>query len=295
MDTPLTSFAPECARFEVLPLGRSEEQAAQLPEPLRLTVTCSPKHGPDESAEVAARLHALGHAVTVHVAARMIRDRAHLDALMASMVAAGVDDLFVIGGDADPPQGAYASAVELAPLIAEHPQRPRAIGIAGYPEGHPKISDQTLDDALSEKSQYADYITTQMCFDPKALRAWAARQRQRGVAIPVLVGMPGQVARTRLLEMSVRIGVGSSLTFLKKQRGIRSLFSKSTADKLYDEFAPDLNDPQLNIAGFHYFTFNQLIDTYNWHEKKLGASADAAGRKDPSATRCYVPREETTT
>jgi methylenetetrahydrofolate reductase (NADPH) len=78
---PITSA--ERARFEILPLGRSEEEASQLPEPVHLTVTCSPKYGPDRSVEVAARLHDMGHAVTVHVAARMVRDRAHLDALLA--------------------------------------------------------------------------------------------------------------------------------------------------------------------------------------------------------------------
>ena len=75
----------------------------------------------------------------------MVRDRAHLDALLAAMAQAGADDLFLIAGDADPPLGEYASAVELLPIVAEHPQRPQTIGIAGYPEGHPLISDEELD------------------------------------------------------------------------------------------------------------------------------------------------------
>jgi hypothetical protein len=29
-------------RFEVMPFGRAVEEAAELPEPVRLTVTCSP-------------------------------------------------------------------------------------------------------------------------------------------------------------------------------------------------------------------------------------------------------------
>jgi 5,10-methylenetetrahydrofolate reductase len=93
------------ARFEVLPLGRGEEDAAKLPQPVRLTVTCSPRHGPDRSVTVARHLTALGHAVTVHLAARMVRDRGHLDKLLAEMVQAGVDDVLLIGGDATPPDG----------------------------------------------------------------------------------------------------------------------------------------------------------------------------------------------
>ena len=85
MSTPTQTDGHGHSRFEVLPLGRSEEEAAQLPEPARLAVTCSPKHGPDRSVEVAEGLRALGHSVTVHVAAGMVRDRGHLDELLAKM------------------------------------------------------------------------------------------------------------------------------------------------------------------------------------------------------------------
>jgi methylenetetrahydrofolate reductase (NADPH) len=266
---PAITPGEDRVRFEVLPLARSVDEAERLPGPVRLTVTCSPKHGPDESVAIAGRLHALGHAVTVHVAARMVRDRAHLDALLEGMAAAGADDLFLIGGDADPPLGDYSSAVELLPVLAEHPKRPRTIGIAGYPEGHPLIDDEQLEQALREKAKYADYVTTQMCFDPKAVRHWIARERKRGLTIPVLIGLPGKVATRRLLEMSARIGVGPSLAFLRKQRGIRRLlFARSSADRLYDGLAATVADPELNVAGFHFFTFNQLADTWEWEQKK---------------------------
>ena len=285
------SFVEHRARFEVLPLGRSEEEARQLPHPVRLTVTCSPRHGPDEAVAVAGRLHEIGHAVTVHVAARMVRDRAHLDALLAAMAQAGADDLFLIAGDADPPLGEYTSATELLPIVAEHPQRPQTIGIAGYPEGHPLISDQELERALAQKSKYADYVATQMCFDADILLAWIADQRRRGLTLPVVIGMPGKVARRRLLEMSVRIGVGPSLAFVRKQRGLRSLLSRrSTADRLYKALAPALDDPALNVPGFHYFTFNQLIETWEWYCKHEGECEPHS--PEPVSSGVYVHREE---
>ena len=278
-------------RFEILPVGRGEHEAEELRTPLHLTVTCSPKHGPDRSVEAAKRLSALGHTVTVHLAARMVRDREHLDALLSGMTEAGVDDLFLIGGDANPPAGLYTSAGELLPVVAEHPQRPRTIGIAGYPEGHPLISDEELDRALSEKSNLADYVTTQMCFDPDAVRAWVVRQRERGIALPVLIGMPGRVSRVRLLELSMRIGVGPSVAFVRKQRGLRRLFSGgSTADKLYDAMAPMLNDSQLNIAGFHFFTFNHLADTSRWELEKQSPKAPS---KEAAAGNYVHPEEST--
>jgi methylenetetrahydrofolate reductase (NADPH) len=257
-----------------------------------VTVTCSPAHGPDRAVEAAAGLRAVGHVVTLHLAARMVRDRAHLDDLITAMTQAGTDDLFLIGGDVERPVGEYSSAAELLPLIARHPQRPSTIGIAGYPEDHPLIPAEALDEALRTKSGLADYVTTQMCFDAHAVRAWIGRHRERGMTLPVLVGMPGRVARRQLLKMSARVGVGRSIRFLRKQRGLRSLLSRrSTADRLYEALAPMLDEPQMNVAGLQYFTFNQLLDTWRWHQHKL----DMTGQRtfpQRRGDRC-IRREET--
>ena len=64
--------------------------------------------------------------------------------------------------------------------------------------------------ALRIKSGFADYVTTQMCFGPAAVDSWLTRERERRMDLPVLIGFPGKVDRRRLLEMSVRIGVGPS-------------------------------------------------------------------------------------
>jgi methylenetetrahydrofolate reductase (NADPH) len=252
------------ARFEILPFERGLEEAARLPEPTRLTVTCSPRHGVDRAVEVATRLRGLGHNVAVHLSARTIRDAGHLDRTLESMADAGIRDAFVIGGDGDP-QGRFDSAGELLTLIDKHPRRPTSIGIAGYPEGHPKIAPETLTSAMADKSRVATYIATQMCFDPEAVLEWIVAIRQRGVELPVLIGLPGQVDRRRLLEVSLRVGVGPSLGFLRKQQGIRHLLRRtSSTDRLFDVVTEALRDPQLKIAGFHYFTFDQLLDTWTW-------------------------------
>src|SRR5918992_6086472 len=263
------------AQFEVLPLGRGGERGAHPPEPLPLTVTCSPRHGPDRTVAVARRLSAQGHALTVHLAARMVRDPGHLDELLAGMADGGVEDVFLIGGDATPPQGPYPSAVDLLPVMCDHAQRPREIGIAGYPEGHPLVDPARLDEALDRKSALANYIITQLCFDAEAVLAWVRETRERGVELPVLVGVPGVVDRRRLLEISMRIGVGPSLAFLRKQRGLRKLLrpARVTPDRIYDALAPWLDDRELNIAGLHYYTFDQLLETWRWERQRTERSA----------------------
>jgi methylenetetrahydrofolate reductase (NADPH) len=264
------------SRFEVMPFGDVEEEAARLSEPARLTVTCSPRHGIDRTVDVAERLAGAGHAVVVHLAARMIRSLDHLDEVLERIARAGMDDVFVIGGDAPRPQGPFASALELVPIVAAHPRRPRRIGIAAYPDGHPLIDPETLADALERKSAHANYMTTQLCFDAGALLNWLRTTRRRGIALPVLLGVPGVVDRRRLVEISMRVGVGPSVSFVRKQRGLRHLFGRPAAagEDLHDALVPRLAEPGLGIAGFHYFTFNRLVQTWTWERERAQIVAE---------------------
>jgi methylenetetrahydrofolate reductase (NADPH) len=214
----------------------------------------------------------------------MVRGRDHLDDLLARMKENGIDDAFVIGGDATPPHGPYASSVELLPIIHEHPRRPVTIGIGGYPEGHPLIDDAELASALAQKAPLADYVTTQLCFDPDAVVRWIDGIRAGGIELPVLAGVPGIVDPTKLIEISMRVGVGPSLSFLRKQRGLRSLLRLSgrSADKLYDALSA-----RDEIAGFHFYTFNRLRDTWEWHQGKHAGSnrisrTEEGGHRDGS-------------
>lgn len=154
------------------------------------------------------------------------------------------------------------------------------IGIGGYPEGHPLIDSGRLAEALEQKSTRADYITTQLCFDPEAVIDWVANTRELGVTLPVLLGVPGVVDRGALLKISMRIGVGPSRAFLRKQRGLRSFLTHptATADHVLDALAPRITDPELNVIGFHYYTFNQLVDTWRWERQKQGDLKEAIAR-----------------
>ena len=267
-----------CNRYEILPFGSAETEVQAAPRPLTITVTCSPRHGVDHTVDVAARIAGMGHRAVVHLAARMIRDSGHLDAVLRRLAANEIDDVFLIAGDAAEPEGPYASSGELLPNLAGHSHRPRRIGIAAYPEGHPLIDEQTLAEVLRLKAEMADYAVTQLCFDVRALSDWIVSTREAGTYLPVYVGLPGAIDRRRLLEVSVRVGVGTSIAFLRKQRGIRQLMGRPehAAHHVYRAFSPLIGDVQLGVAGLHFFTFNRLAETLAWRP-----STAAGNRGEP--------------
>jgi methylenetetrahydrofolate reductase (NADPH) len=261
------------SRYEILPFGAGAEEAAALGEPVTLTVTCSPKHGLDKTVEIAEQLRGHGHTIVPHIPAKMVRDHAHLDEVLTRINAVGIDEIFMIGGDAPEPHGPFDSAVQLLPAVHEHALRPKRIGVGAYPEGHPLIDADQLASALGAKSELADYVVTQMCFDPKLLLNWIREMRADGLELPMYLGIPGAVDRRKLLEISMRVGVGQSVGFLRKQRGLRRLFTSPmhATSSLYGALAPHVGDPQYGIAGFHWYTFNRLQDTIDWERAHLVA------------------------
>ncbi|MFL5736108.1 MAG: methylenetetrahydrofolate reductase [Actinomycetota bacterium] len=268
----------ERARFEVIPMsGASEEVEGSLPIGSVVTVTCSPTKGPDVTMDLAERFAGDGYEVVPHVSARTVRSRDHLLDLLGRMRDAGMTELFVIGGDAVEAAGPYPDAAAvLADLDGAGLSR---IGVGGYPEGHPLISDDVLLDSLAEKAGVADYVATQICFSPDAVIRWIERIRARGIKLPVYLGMAGSVKRRKLLEISLRVGVGDSMRYLTKHGNlVTRLMRRSgyTPDEFVSHVEPFIGNADYGIAGFHVFTFNQVDSTERWRRGLVEAYRRAA-------------------
>ncbi len=167
---------------------------------------------------------------------------------------------------------AYEGAAPLLRDLAELGNPFEQIGISGYPETHPLIDQAGLVSALAEKAPYASYIATQICFDSSVTAAWIDRLWASGVRLPVYVGIPGAVQRAKLLRVSARIGIGESISFLRKHGNFVTRFLQPggfSPDRLIKGLAPVLADPEQKVAGFHIFTFNDLADTEAWRQRKL--------------------------
>jgi methylenetetrahydrofolate reductase (NADPH) len=256
--------------FELIPLRDALERAAFLPPGAGATVTASPTHGIESTIELCEGLIALGHPATPHLAAHMIRDRTHLAELLERCGSAGIRDAFVVGGDAKD-RGEIHDGLALLRLMDELGHPFDAVGVAGYPEGHPSIPDEVLLSSLKEKQAHATYLTTQMSFDADAIASWIVRIRDSGVTLPIQLGLPGVVHIRRLLRVAARIGVGGSVRYLRKNRQLlRLLLGRSfTPERLLDSLVPTLADPEADVHALHLFTFNQIEGTVAWQRRKL--------------------------
>ncbi len=253
--------------WEIIPLKNAREQAGALPAGATVSVTASPGKGIEATVELAIELEGKGLRAIPHLSARMIRDRAHLSELLTRLEDAGIDRAFVVGGDADEP-GEFLDALSLIRAMADLDRLPREVGIGCYPQGHQDIPDAPLLQALRDKAPFASYMTSQLCFDPKAIASFLADRRAEGIALPLKIGIPGVAEIPKLLSISARIGVKDASKFvLKNARLVGALLRAGglyRPTSLVEKLAPLIADPSADVMGLHVYTFNNVAATESW-------------------------------
>ena len=253
-----------------------------VPTALTVTVTSSPSRGPEPTLALAERLVGRGYKVVPHLAARLIADRVQLRELLGRIEALGIRDVFVVAGDTAEPLGPFEGAAALLAEMAEIGHGLEHVGITGYPESHAFISDETTIQAMFDKAPYATYIVSQICFDPAVIAGWLRRVRDRGIELPIHVGLPGPVDPVRLLRLSRRIGLGESARFLQRHGNwlLRLTLPRGyRPSSLLERLGPDLARAENRVAGLHLFTFNEIEQAESWRRSAL---AELAGPAAPS-------------
>ncbi|MGW7166735.1 5,10-methylenetetrahydrofolate reductase [Streptomyces sp. NPDC054884] len=260
-------------RYEVLPARTTEEKVlAHVPRDVVVTVTASPVRGLEPTLDLAGRLAAHGYRTVPHVPARLLRDDRHLKEVVDRMREAGVDDVFVPAGDADPPAGPYEGSLPVLRRLSELGGPFARVGVTGYPESHPLIHDDVTVQAMWDKREHATYVVSNLCFDPRVLGEWLGRIRRRDVTLPVHVGVAGPVQRAKLLAMATKIGVGESARFLTRHPSWFVRFAAPggyAPHTLLTRTRNALTDPASKVAGLHLFTFNQIAETERWRRSLL--------------------------
>jgi methylenetetrahydrofolate reductase (NADPH) len=263
--------------------------AENAPAGTQVYVSAVPSRPASESIAAAVRLRAAGFAPVPHLAVRDFATAALIDDFLARMTGeAGVDRFLVIAGDRDRPAGEFRAAIDVIDGALLRRRGIVDIGLAGYPDGHPRISQQDLDLALMEKIDAVEaiglsiHIVTQFGFDPTATIAWLAKLRDFGVEHPVRVGLAGPTNFVTLTRYARRCGVLASAHALARHAGLaRQLFAMWTPDGLVSALVEAQPKGHLGELKPHFFSFGGLTQTARW------ATAVAQGRMTLAAGRGF--------
>jgi methylenetetrahydrofolate reductase (NADPH) len=263
-------------RYEVVPMRGLESALEALPPGATVTVTCSPVKGLAATYPVLRALIGRGHRAVPHLAARMISGPGELEEVIAELDGLGVRDVFVVAGDAGTPAGPFEGAAALLEAMDRLGHPFTEVGVTGYPESHSFIADDTTVRAMAAKAPYATYLVSQICYDPQTIADWVTAVRARGITQPIHVGIPGVVDRTRLLQISSKIGLADSVRFLSRQPGVAVRAARGySPDGLVTGLRSLLAEPAHGIVGWHLFTFNEIARTERWRQAMLAAAEGA--------------------
>ncbi|MGN6445250.1 methylenetetrahydrofolate reductase [Amnibacterium sp.] len=219
-----------------------------------------------------------------HLSARRLASTAQLEEYLSRLEdVGGSEHVFVVGGDPAAPEGPYDSALAVvrSGLLGAHGVR--EVGVAGYPEGHPDIASEVLQEALLAKTaEIAEQgllpsVITQFAFDADAVTGWIRNARRSGVDAPIRVGTPGPAGVKRLLAFARRFGVRSNATIVRKY-GFSLANLMGTAGP--DAFVGDLADrvaaePALGPVAVHLYTFGGIAASARWVDERLRTASEA--------------------
>lgn len=234
-----------------------------LPPATPVYFSAVPTITPQEIVTAAASLRKAGLEPVVHIAARRLASEAALRELLTALRnEADVRQLLVIGGDVDC-VGPFPDALAVIQKGRLGEAGIEAIGIAAYPEGHPRIPAGRLEAALDEKIAAATaqgmavHIVSQFSFSPERILAWVKQLRACGMTWPVKVGMAGPSNVPALLRFAKRCGVSASLRGLMSGAA-RGLIGHVGPDRILKTLAgaEDLGD-----VAPHYFSFGGIVET----------------------------------
>ncbi len=251
-----------------------QEAAPRIPQATQIAVTFLPGETLDARVAAANTVRSLGFEPMPHFSARRLKSQDEFESMLRQMVdGPGVKRCFAIAGDPPNPEGPFSETSDLIATGLFEAHGISAIGIAGHPEGHPNMTKEECFAVLEKKCDMIGergmnpLVVTQFGFDADAFLQWLVELRQRGINVPVRIGVPGPANIKSLLRFAARCGVEASTSVMSKYGiSLGKLIGVAGPEKIVDAFATGLAE-QHHPVRLHFYPFGGLVRTVDWLEK----------------------------
>jgi methylenetetrahydrofolate reductase (NADPH) len=267
--TVLDGFSMEMTGKDVAKL---ENAAGVIPPGTRIHVTYLENEDLQTRVTAAAAVRRLGFVPVPHISARRIHSKEMLEAFLEALRGVdAVESVFAVGGDPPSPLGPYEDALSLIESGVLQQYGVRHVSIAGHPDAHPDIETEALWLALEHKTAalarlgLPGTVLTQIDFDAERVLAWIEQVRQRGIDLPVRVGVPGPASVRLLLSFAARMGLSTSAGIARKYGfSMTNLLGKAGPDAFIRDLQAGLDPARHGQVGLHFYTFGGFKTTAEW-------------------------------
>ena len=265
--------------IEVIPrsAAKIESFADILPKNTRVYIAHIETEDIAAMVATAKRLNDEGFTVMPHIPARIIKNQTMLnDWISMYQNEAGVDEALLLAGGSKKPVGDFDSSIQLIESGLFDKAGFKRLHIAGHPEGSmdidPSGGTKNVSEALSWKQEFSKRtdasmaIATQFCFDAEVVKKWTDDIKEKGIDIPIHIGIAGPAKLQTLLKFSIECGIGASMKVLtKRAKDLTKLLLPYKPTQILNELAEYKSiDPKLNIEQVHFFPIGGIKQTVDW-------------------------------
>jgi methylenetetrahydrofolate reductase (NADPH) len=252
-------------------MHRAGEVAALLPADSCVYIPSLPGLPLARTLEAVAAIRAAGLDPVPHVSARRIRDRDEFAEFLKKAVAEQrVHRVLLLGGDEPKPKGPYVDSLQILESGLLRDSGIREIGVAGYPEGHPRISN--LAESFEKKRRLAKeqglglYVVTQFSFAPSRVVEYCANLARTAPEVSIYVGVAGPTDPVALARYAQLCGVSVSLRALRTLgTGIARLVTNiEPREQLVAIARYSRSREPSNVVGVHLYSFGGAVKTAAW-------------------------------